>query len=279
MPDDDIALTEKRMYGARGEGTRAYVAAALGVAYVDVSDDQIGRFGLERRCDARDVAGADGRLVVATDRDVLVGDAGDLLPTDFGRAVAVGFADAEDGGDPVAAGPDGRIAELNGDDWVERAQLPPVRAIAAGRAATAEGVYDLDGVHLGLDDARDVAPGYAATGEGLFRRADGWNLERAGEATVVTREDGRVHGVVDGRLFERSSGRDGGDGGRDADGERWHDAGAPVVNPVDVAYGEATFAVDADGGFALFPERAKDGAPGWRLRELGLDDTRAVAVP
>lgn len=261
MPDDDdIALTEKRMYGARREGTRVYVAGALGVAYVDVSDDQIGRFGLAHRCRARDVAGEDGRLLVATDEDVLVGGE-EFADAGFGPAVAVGFADG-----PVAAGPDGRVARLGDDGWTTLGTLPAVRRLGGGYAATAEGVYDLEGVHVGLDDARDVAAGYAATVEGVFRRADGWDLEEAGDATVVATDGERAHAVVDGTLLERSE-------------AGWWDADAPVTDPVDVAYGAATFAVTADGRLALDPPAAKDGAPEWRSRELGLDDVTGLAVP
>lgn len=279
MPDDDdIALSEKRLYGERRAATRAYVASPAGVAYVEASDDQIGRFGLAHRCVARDVAGGDGRLLVATDEDVLVGVGEAFEPTGFGPAVAVGI-DA----DPLAVGPDGRVARLVDDDWETLGEVGDVRAVDGPLIAAADGVYRVgDGSphrdpgadpspelsHVGLDDARDVAgPGpLAATANGVFRREAGWNREAEGDATVVASDGERAHAVVDGGLLERA-----------ADG--WRDAGAPEGDVVDVAYDAAAFAVTADGRILLDPVAAKDGATAWRTRSIGLVDVAGIAIP
>lgn len=265
MPDDDISLSEKRMYGERRESTRAYVASGLGVATVDVSDDQIGRFGLEHRCTARDVAGGDGRLLVATDEDVLVGSGGEFEPAGFGPAVAVGVD-----GSLLAASEDGRVAELTDDEWVTTGRVDDVRAIDGDLVAAADGTYHLDDglERAGLDDARDVAGDgrFAATATGVFRSEDGWDLETDGDATVVASEGDRAHAVVGGDLLERS--RSG-----------WWDAEAPDGEVVDVAYDDATVAVTADGAVLLDPVTAKDGATDWRTRSLGLDGVAGVAIP
>ncbi|WP_225335755.1 HVO_0234 family beta-propeller protein [Halomicrobium urmianum] len=287
MPsDEDIALSEKRMYGDRREETRAYVAGRMGVTYVAVSDDQIGRFGLEEQCTARDVAGADGRLVVATDEDILVGGEEGLEPTGFGPAVAVGA-------DPLlAADEDGRVARSTDGEWETAGTVDEVRSIDGGLVAAADGVYrvDPDGLTpLGRRDARDVAAEgpFAATGAGLFRGTeDGWDLEEGGDATVVAAETGggRAHAVVGGDLLERPDGGERSDGSRSSseqrsDGGEWWLADAPREGVVDVAYDEATFAVTGDGAVLVDPVTAKDGEPEWRTRSLGLTDVVGIAVP
>lgn len=272
MPDDDdIALSEKRMYGERRRETRCYVATAMGVAYVAVSDDQIGRFGLAHRCTARDVAAGDGRLFVATEEDVLIDedpreDGGTVEPTGFGPAVAVGG-----GEEPLAASPDGRVAALEDDEWRDLDAVPEVRAVDGDLVATADGVYRRDGdglAHVGLEDVRDVAAAgrYAATDSGVFRERDGWEREVSGSATVVASDGDRAHAVGGGDLLERVDGA-------------WEPAGAPREGVVDVAYDEAAFAVTADGTVLVDPVSAKDGAPEWRTRSLGLADAVALAIP
>ena len=57
MSDDDISLSEKRMYGQTRAETHAYVASGLGVTRVETAGGQIGRFSLAHRCSARDIAG------------------------------------------------------------------------------------------------------------------------------------------------------------------------------------------------------------------------------
>jgi len=271
MPsDEDIALDEKRMYGDRREETIAYLACEMGVARVALSDDQIGRFGLEHRCSARDVAGADGQLAVATDEDVLLGADGSFTPADFGSAVAVGVDRSV-----IAAGPDGTVACLDGDDWTTLGTLEDVRAIDGDLLATADGVYrveDDDLLALGLDDARDVASAgpLAGTGSGLFGRDDGWRLAVEGDAPVVACEQDpsppRGHAVVDDDLLERVDGT-------------WRPADPPVQGVVDVAYDAATVAVTGAGTVLIDPVAAKDGTPEWRSRSLGLAGVASVAVP
>lgn len=267
MPsDEDIALDEKRMYGKRREETTAFVACELGVARIAFSDDQIGRFGLEHQCRARDVAGSDGRLAVATDDDLLVGSDGGFEGTEFGPATAVGLD-----GTIVAAGEDGRVARLEGDEWVTIGAVDDPRAIDGDLVAGAEGVFRIGGDGLEeLTDlpARDVAVTgpYAATAAGIRSGADGWEPEVAGEATVVASDGDRAHAVVDGTLLTRNGGT-------------WDDPDAPVEGVVDVVYSGATVAVTADGVVAIDPVAAKDGAPEWRSRSLGLSGVVGVAVP
>ncbi|WP_226011347.1 HVO_0234 family beta-propeller protein [Halomicrobium salinisoli] len=275
MPSgDDISLSEKRMYGDRRAETRAYVVGRMGVTYVAVSDDQIGRFGLEEQCTARDVAAADGRLVVATDEDVLVGGEEGLEPAGFGSAVAVGA-------DPLlAAAADGRVARSTDGEWETVGTVDEVRAIDGNLVAAADGVYRVgpDGLApLGRRDVRDVAAAgpFAATEAGLFRGTDdGWELEEGGDATVVAAESdgGRAHAVVGGDLLERS------EEGEASDGEWWL-ADAPREAVVDVAYADATYAVTGDGAVLVDPVAAKDGDPQWRTRSLGLTDVVGIAVP
>jgi len=269
MPsDDDIALDEKRMYGKRREGTTAFVACEMGIARVALSDDQIGRFGLEHRCSARDIAGRDGRLAVATDGDVLVGSDGEFTPTGFGPAVAVGVGESV-----VAADDEGRIARLDGDEWTDIGSVGTVQAIDGDLLAGAAGVYRAAGeelVALGDRDARDVAVAgpYAATADGLVRWSDGWLLEASGDATVVAAERGgdRAHAVVDGDLLARIDGS-------------WDRVDPLQSGVADVAYDAATVAVTDDGVVMIDPVTAKDGAPEWRSRALGLTGVVGVAVP
>src|SRR6056297_146374 len=100
-----ISIDEKRVYDASEGPTPVYVVGDLGVTRVDTSDDLVGEFGLARRCSARDAAGRDGRLAVATDEDVLVGVFGEseserggesveFEALGVGPATAVGLGDA-----------------------------------------------------------------------------------------------------------------------------------------------------------------------------------------
>jgi hypothetical protein len=144
------------------------------------------------------------------------------------------------------------------------------RAIDGDLVAGAEGVFRIaaDGLDALTDSpARDVAAvGYAATADGVRSEADDWGLEAAGDATVVASDGDHAHAVVDGTLLARDDGT-------------WGESGAPVENVVDVAYGGATIAVTADGVVAIDPVAAKDGAPEWRSRSLGLSGVVGVAVP
>lgn len=278
MSDEDISLSEKRVYADAREPTSVYVAGDLGVARVTVSGDQVGRVSLVHREPVGGVAGGDGRLLAATDEDVLVGAGEEFQPTGFGPAVAVGV-----GASLLAAGPDGRVARLAGDDWRDVGRVDEPQAFDGAFLAANAGVFRVggDGVeHLGLADVRDVAgiggdgdsvTGlYAATDDGLYRRDEAGTWVREREACeVVAAAVHRAHLVADGALLERRSA-----------GE-WAPCDLPADGPVvDVAHGEATYAVTAEGRFLvdLPPERASDGAGGWRSRALGLPGVVGLTV-
>jgi uncharacterized protein YdbL (DUF1318 family) len=270
--DDDVGIDEKRVHDDRREETAVWVASDLGVTMVAVAGAQIGRFRLVERCGARDLAAADGRLYVATDDDVLVGTVSGFEGTGFGPAVAVGLRD----GAPVAADGDGRVAERD-DGWTAiGATDGDVRAVDGDVLAASDGVYHLDsGVeHAGLDDVRDVAATehFAARATGLYRRRDGWSRLLDGDATVVAAGGDRTHAVVDGDPRERRGELD------------WRRCDLPVEGPfADVAHGEGTYAVTADGALVVTVDNGGDGGGGggdapWRHRSLGLADVRALAA-
>lgn len=276
MPgDDDIALDEKRVYGETRAETVVYVAGGMGLTRVAVAGDQVGRFELALRDPVRDVAGRDGRLLVATDEDVLVGTGEAFEPTGFGPAAAVGLAsgDADTGPRPLAAAPDGEVALLRGDEWDPVGAVRDPRAVDGDLLAADDGVYRVDAG--GLDRLRagaaaDVAAAgpYAACPDGLYGLPD--RRLRAGEHTAVAADTrwGRAHAVADGDLFTR---RDG-----------WERADAPTDEPVvDVAYGESVYAVTAAGTLLVDadPEQTPDGRGGWRSRALGVREVRRLAVP
>lgn len=285
MSEGDVALDEKRIYGETREVTVTYVAGELGVTRVAVSGDRVGRVGLVHRGAARDVAGGDGQLLVATDADALVGTGDGFEPTGFGPAAAVGV-----GRDLLAAAPDGRVARLVGDDWHAVGTVEDPRAFDADYLAAGSGVFraGTDGLEaLGAAGVRDVAAAgatgaasatsgagsalRAATDDGLFRLdADGrWTVEREEACEVVAAADDRAHLVAAGTLFERR------------DGE-WVACQLPADGEVvDVAYGEAPYAVTADGTFLIdaAPGQAPDGAGGWRGRALGVPGVAGIAVP
>lgn len=271
MSREDIALDEKRVYGETRETTAAYVASGTGLARVEVSGDQVGRIELVDTKPARDVAGAAGRLLVVGDEDVYVVTDDDLAPTGFGPAAAVG-----DTADRVlAAGPDGRIAALEGNDWRTVGHVEEPRRFDGAYLAAGEGAFRVgeDGLeHLGLDDVRDVADGgpYVATGDRLCALVEGsWRTARDGAAERVAADGDLLHVIAGDQLFERSDGT-------------WRQCDLPVRERVaDVAYGEATYAVTVDGTFLVDadPETTPDGTGGWRHCSLGLSGVTAIAVP
>ena len=272
-----VSIDEKRVYGEREGATTVYVAADIGVATVAVSDDIVGEFGITHRCTARDVAtrrpsdanaeptatdDAASRLAVATDEDVL-DDA--FEPLDFGPAAAVGF----DGDAILVASPDGTLARrpAGADDWRDLGSVGEVRAIDGDLVATADGVYRAldDGVqHAGLDDVRDVAMAetpLAATADGVYRLGNGWMHEFEGDVRVVASDGERVHAATPDGLFARRDGEWGAES---------LPAGSAVV---DVAYGDGTYVVTADGTLLVTV------GDGWRHRSIGLRDVAAIAVP
>lgn len=258
MSDDDISLSEKRVYANTGDATTVFVATELGVARVSISDDIVGEFLLEYRGSATGVASGDGQLAVATHDDVLVGTEEDLRETGFGPASAVGYSDGF-----VAAG-EGRIARFDGT-WETIADLDGVRSIDGAMAAAESGIHRLDGTHVGLDDACDVSTAgtpLAATRSGLYYLANGWMRAFEGECSVVASDGKRAHAVADGELYVRG-----------ADPGAWHPVDLPVEGTiVDVAYGDGIYTVTRDGTVLV------DAGDGWRHRSIGLTDARELAV-
>ena len=288
-------MDEDRVYDDRRRETVAYLATGQGVATVRGASDRVGRFSLAHRCDARDVATADGRVYVATPAGVLAGK-GASDGSAPGGFDSLGFDDAvavtADGERVLAANGDGAVARYRGGEWRSVGTVGDVRALSGAFVAAADGVYRVvsdgdtdaeDGEdsatlrNVGLDDVRDVAGGatpLAATGDGLYRLGNGWLCEREGGfetvASGVTETDGteRAHAATAGTLYAREAGE-------------WTSVELPVAGAVTgVAYGECVYAVTRDGTFlvAASPERTADGTGGWRHRSLGLPDVTGLAV-
>ncbi|MFB6124314.1 MAG: hypothetical protein ABEJ78_12760 [Haloferacaceae archaeon] len=269
MVGHDLSLDEKRVYSAKAAREELLVATELGVVVVGVSDDLVGEFGVDHRCDARDVACADGYVAVATDEDVLLGT--DYGETGFGPATAVGFGDGLLAGDD-----DGRVArygEGDGDEarWQSLGHVGAVRAIDGPLVAAADGVYRVRGdelVDAGLDDVRDVAGAgvpLAATDEALYRLGNGWMDVVGGDFHVVSavpeRDDERAHAATAEALYARES------------TDEWDRVDVPADERiVDVAYSTATCAITADGTLLL------DAGDGWRTRALGVRGVGALAA-
>lgn len=271
---DDIA--EKRVFAGRESVTTLVVAAAPGLVRVSVAGDRVGEFGLARRCDPTDLAFAAGRLVVATDEDVLLSDGPAdgltdasaieaLAPTGFGPAAAVSF----DGDRPVAASPKGRLAALEGDGWTALGELSasPV-ALDGDLVATAEGVFRLatDGpVPAGLADVRDVGRvggiPLAATATGLFELGNGWMDAIDCDIRVVAgTPDGRAHAAAADALYERAAGE-------------WRVVDPPTDGRVaGLAHGDRAFGATAGG------ELLVQAVAGWRAHALGVPDVVALAA-
>lgn len=264
---DDGSLQEKRVFADTGETTTLIAATGAGLARISVSGDIVGEFALERRGLATDVAAADGRLAVATPDDVLVGVDGEFAETGFGPAEVVAFDEGL-----VAAG-GGRVArrEQGSKDWTTLGELEGVRSIEGDLVAADSGVHRLDGTHVGLERATDVATAgrpLAATESGLYYLANGWMTALEGSfRAVASVRDGPAHAAGD-RLYARDDGD-----------EQWAPVELPVDEPVaDVAYGAA-----ADGGATTYAVTETgtvlvDAGDGWRSRSLGLPEVRRLAV-
>ena len=311
MSDDDISLSEKRMYGQTRAETHAYVASGLGVTRVETAGGQIGRFSLVHRCSARDIAGASGEVAVATESSVLISTDDGFAETGFGPATAVGY----DADGLVAAG-EGRVARYDDGEWWEMGSITDVRALSDDLVAAADGVYGLPGcVYLGLHDAADVAGAFAATADGLYKRdaqegtvgaRENWLPVRSGPHSVVASDSERTQPpeASDGGRTQPPGASDGGrtqppeasDGWRvhaaDADGlyeladhaspdRNWQACDLPVrERVVDVAYGQDTYAITEDGTFLVdtADDATADGRGGWRGRSLGVPRVAGVAV-
>lgn len=271
-------LAEDRVYDDRTGKEDVYVAAGRGVAVVEVSE-RVGRFRLDRRCAARDLAVADGLLAVATDEDVLLtdlaGETGDYVETGFGPATAVGFDD----GALLAATDDeyeiGRLLDPREEptDWLTVADVDaPVRAIDGPLLAAGDGVYRLttdEIVDVGLDDARDVASGgtpLAATGDGLYRLGNGWLDELDGAFVAVETAADEQSGDAP-QAYAATA-----DAVYANDGE-WTRREVPEGPVADVARGRATYAVTDDGTVMV------DYGDRWETRSLGLEGVGALVVP
>jgi hypothetical protein len=257
----DISIDEKRVYADRAGKTEVFVAAGMGLARVDVSGDKVGGFGLDWRGDARDVAGGNGRLLVATDADVLVATDDGFAETGFGPATAVGVSP-----DGFLAAGKGRVARYD-EGWESIGEATDVRAIDGDLLATGDGVRRVtaDGLaDAGLDDVRDVAgvgTPLAATPDALYELGNGWMHALGGDFEVCASDGERAHAATAGTLYGR-------------DGTEWQAVDLPVETAIaDVAYGEGTYAVGADGTFLV------DAGDGFRDRSLGVRAARAVAVP
>ena len=287
MPaDDDAALGEKRVYGETRAETPVFVAGGMGLTRVEVAGDQVGRFALAYQGDVRDVAGGDGRLLVATAEDVLVGAGEEFESTGFGPAAAVGL----DGTRPLAAGPDGRVAVLRADEWEPVGTVGEPASIDGDLLAAGDGVYRVEASSASRDDdgrsgangtgrlsrlhegaATDVAAAgpYAACPDGLYEVPD--RRLRDGEHAAVAADagGGRAHASSGSDLFVRRAGD-------------WERCGLPTEGAVvDVAYGESVYAVTATGTLLVRadPEQTPDGRGGWRSRALGMREVRRLAVP
>lgn len=265
MPGDD-SIDQKRVYDGKRPETTVYVAGGMGLTRVAVAGDRVGRFTLAHGGDVRDVAGGAGRLLVGTATDVLREAEEGFDRTDFGPAAAVGR-----GTHPIAAGPDGDVAVLQGEGW------DPVGTVSEPRAADGDLLAAGDGVYRvtagGLDRLRegaatDVAAAgpYAACPDGLYELPD--RRLRDGEHTAVAVSGCHAHAVTGGDLFVR---RDG-----------WDRCELSADGPVaDVAGDGSVYAVTTTGTLLVRadPERTADGHSGWRSRALGVREVRRLAVP
>lgn len=270
MTDGDISLEEKRMYGDKREETHAFVASDMGVTRVEIAGDQIGRFSLVVDDPAASIAGGDGKLVVGTETDVLVGTGDGFAGTGFGEAVVVGL----DGGTPLAVGPEGTVARLSGNDWVTVGSVTGPRRMDGNLLATKAGVVRVEHNLLDLEggsDVRDVAAAgpYAATGDGLLARDDDWTRVAGGDCTLVAADGQRVHAVSENGLLVTHDGD-------------WRAQDLPAEAAfADIAHGESLYAVTADGTFFVYAdsEVTPDGRGGWRSRALGVRHVVGLAVP
>ncbi len=288
------SIEEKRVFGDREGALTAYVASAIGVVRVRVAGDTVGEFGLCARCTACSVAATRSSVAVATDEDVREfaledepDDTADEAPaaagdetfaeTGFGPAVAVGYDD----GELLAAGRDGRVARrpAGTDEWTTLVDElgATVRAIDGDLVGTDDGVYRVhdDGLdHAGLTDVRDVSAAgvpLAATADGLYKLGNGWMEVLEGDFETVAAdprsEPGRLvraHAVSESGLYECAA---------DGEWQALEGSSDPGERVVDFGYGDAVYAVTADGTFLS----ATDG--GWRTRTLGVTEVGGLALP
>ncbi|MFC6787028.1 hypothetical protein ACFQFH_14425 [Halobaculum halobium] len=226
-------IAEKRVFTKRDDVVRALAASSMGVVGVSISGDIVGEFGIDHRCDARDVAARGDAVAVATDEDVLVGD---FEPTGHGPAVAASVA----GDGVLAAAPDGTVsllaAEADADDangdptdsaWIEVGSVDDPRRLDGRLVAAGDGVHRLtDGSleYAGLEDVRDVSDRgvpLAVTADTLYTLGNGWmrDLDADGggrdpgshaesgafRCVVADAEGERAVAATDAAVFERGT--------------------------------------------------------------------------
>lgn len=250
------SIDEKRVHGANTDAATLLVASDIGLVRVAVAGERVGQVELADRRAAHDLAVSNGRVAVATDEDVLVGES--LETTGFGPATAVEFADAL-----LAAGPDGTVARRDESGWTELGTVEEVRTIDGDLFGTAGGIYRLaDGElhYSGLDDVRDVAVAgapYAATATGLYRLGNGWMGALDGDFEMVSgTTSNRAYAATTDQFYEYNG--------------EWIQSRELDESVVGVAGG--VYAVCADGTLLI------ETSEGWREHPLGVDDARAVAV-
>lgn len=265
MSDDGLSIDEKRVYSDQAGTTTAFVATDVGLLRVAISGNAVGEFRLDRRDPVADLAISKNRLAIATDEDVFLarqpGDAGDtdsidFEPTEFGPATAVDF-----GSRGLVAAGDGRIARFDAE-WITIGSVRAVRGLDVdqGLLVARTGVHRMDGDHVGLSDAFDLAAGpTVATGDGIYRLGNGWMCEfdHPVRAVEIVDETGLAGGD---ELYERR-------------GDEWIVVDVPTAERIAaVAIGPATYAVTETGTVV-----ANDGS-GWRTRSLGTPGVNAIAV-
>lgn len=268
-------LAEDRIYDEGDGGVTAYVAAESGVVAVSVAGNQVGRFRMDHRTTARDLAADGPNLVVASEDDVLLRHpGGEYERAGFGPAVAVGI----DAGDVVAAGPEGRIGRQVDGEWFEIADLDAaVRAVDGALVGAADGAYRAtpDGLeYVGLDDVRDVdaAGPLAASREGLYELGNGWMAVASDpfDAVAVSPAGQRAHAAGEALLARV--------------GSEWRALDVEVPDRVAaIAHAEGTYVITVDGTM-LAHAGAGDGVTedpeaDWRTRSLGVEDVGGMAIP
>lgn len=273
MSDHDISLDEKRVYAGESGVETVFVAADMGVASVSVSGRQIGRFGLDLQCEARDVAAGSGNVAVAAAEGVFVDDGLDagFQDTGFGPATAVTVHD----GDVLAAADNGIVARFDGE-WANVGRVDgTVHALDGDLAATDAGVVRIadDLEPAGLRDVADVSHAgvpHAAAADALYRLGNGWLDVETGDFRLVAADlddaepgrVGRAHAATTDTLYEHDDGD-------------WTPLELPVDDtPAAVAHGDSTYVATGDGTLCL---RTDDGD--WRHRSLGLRGVTGLAVP
>jgi hypothetical protein len=266
MADFDLSIDEKRVYAEKSGKQTVYVAADMGVVTVDVSNDLVGGFRIDHRCEPRDVAGSPGEVAVATADDVLLVQGEEYHGLDFGPATTVGFHRNR----VVAADESGRVARFDEDGWTDLGNVEDVRALDGGLVAAADGVYrigDGDLTHVGLDDVHDVSDPagrlgstegtpLAATESGLYWLGNGWMDALDGTTTAVaSMPDGRAHAVGPAGVVSLE------------DGE-W------VADPIPMDETVVALAHDARATYAVTDAGTlcvRTTESGWRTQVLGLD--------